>query len=243
MYNKFSILNLFIIFVSFFCLSFNLKAEQANETYEIQTSIDATKNNSKIEKAKQLFSKGVDFYNQGKLHDALGMFLKAHKIYSHPFMVYNIARTYERLGDDVEAITYYNNYLKIKQDITEDEMIKINKKISSLEEHRKNIELSLKAEPPTKEKLLKGARTFYLRGVKLYNKGYYQPAYEAFQAAYNISPFPDLLYNMALTAEKLTQIDVAVDLYQRYMYEIQAKEIRQKIRVHIEELRQQKKSN
>lgn len=60
------------------------------------------------------------------------------------------------------------------------------------------------------------AHTLYMNGERLYSEGRYEEAVVAFQAAYDLSQRPLLLFNLANAYERLGQLDDAVDALNRY---------------------------
>lgn len=60
------------------------------------------------------------------------------------------------------------------------------------------------------------ARVLYLNGQRMYEEGRYEDAILAFQSAYDLSPRPLLLYNLANAHERLGQLPEAIDALNRY---------------------------
>jgi TolA-binding protein len=60
------------------------------------------------------------------------------------------------------------------------------------------------------------ARTLYQRGASLYDEGRYEDAVLAWQQAYDLSPRPLLLYNIANALERLGRLGEALDALDRY---------------------------
>jgi len=64
------------------------------------------------EQAAKLFEKATANYRQGKFRDAVSEFLEADKLRPSPVLAYDVAQTYEKLGDPDHAATYYREYLR-----------------------------------------------------------------------------------------------------------------------------------
>jgi tetratricopeptide (TPR) repeat protein len=103
--------------------------------------------------------------------------------------------------------------------------------------------LALAQEPPPGSQLPAGsqrnltpderARELYLRGDRLYAEGNYDEAVLAFQAAYELSRRPELLFNMANALERLGRYEEALhelNLYARYAPEHQRDVVLKRIR-------------
>lgn len=59
----------------------------------------------------RLIETGKSAYDEGQFDRALTNFRHAYDIYRHADIVYRIALCYERLGEDVEAVRYYRQFL------------------------------------------------------------------------------------------------------------------------------------
>jgi tetratricopeptide (TPR) repeat protein len=73
--------------------------------------------------------------------------------------------------------------------------------------------------PPTSAALTAEARAFFDRGNALFKEGSYAAALAAFSAARRFAPLPELVYNLAVTAERLGHATEAVDYYRQYLRE------------------------
>lgn len=64
------------------------------------------------DRARELFNRGKEFYQQGQYEEAIGAFTAAGEIRPSPILDYNIARCHEMLGNNTEAVAAYERYLK-----------------------------------------------------------------------------------------------------------------------------------
>ncbi len=62
--------------------------------------------------AKARYEEGVQAYAGGRYKDAVDLFLAADKISPSAPLSFNIARAYEKLGDDSGALRWYRDYLR-----------------------------------------------------------------------------------------------------------------------------------
>ena len=74
------------------------------------------------------------------------------------------------------------------------------------------------AAPATADELTQEGRTFFMRGVAMFKRGHFEAALEAFTAAYRFSPCAEVIYDLALTAEKLHRYQDAIDYYNEYLH-------------------------
>lgn len=72
---------------------------------------------------KELFKKGIDFYNKGKYEKAVEIFSKLSKKYNDPDIYYNLGNSYAKSGKKGYALLNYKKALKLNPD---DEDIKYN---------------------------------------------------------------------------------------------------------------------
>lgn len=62
--------------------------------------------------AKAKYQSGVDAYSAGRFKDAVDLFLAADHLAPSAPLSFNIARAYEKLGDDAGALRWYRDYLR-----------------------------------------------------------------------------------------------------------------------------------
>jgi tetratricopeptide (TPR) repeat protein len=63
-------------------------------------------------KARDHYQKGLTHYDIKEYSEALAEFKNAYRVVQDPAFLFNIAQCYRRLGQDVEALDYYRNYLR-----------------------------------------------------------------------------------------------------------------------------------
>lgn len=66
------------------------------------------------------------------------------------------------------------------------------------------------------EREAEGRRRF-VEGREAYERGDYELAHRAFQASYQITVRPELLYNVGLAAQKLGRVGEAIDAFENYV--------------------------
>ena len=69
------------------------------------------------EQALDLFQRGGEAYRAGKFPEAISLLTKAYDIEHDPTLLYNIARSYENVGDLDHAVATYEQYLREAKDI------------------------------------------------------------------------------------------------------------------------------
>jgi len=63
-------------------------------------------------RAREHYQKGLTHYDIKEYSDALTEFKNAYRVVQDPAFLFNIAQCYRKLGQDVEALDYYRNYLR-----------------------------------------------------------------------------------------------------------------------------------
>ncbi len=203
---------------------------------------DAPPTRAQIEQARTLFVRGTQHYQAGRLNEALEDFLGAWRILPGPELAYNVARTYERIADHSRAIQFYRHYLqRAAPDAAE--RADVERRIRAMEDIARRQRGQIRELPPSQDQLAQEARTFFERGVTMYRRRQYEAAMAAFTAAYNFtrpSPPAEVLYNLAMTAERLERRQDAIDYYREYARTLpRDSEERREIDAHVAELRAQ----
>src|SRR5690242_3050488 len=72
----------------------------------------ADKPDAATAEAKVHFAKGTKFYKQARYKDAISEFEAAYKARPHGVLFFNIAQSYEKLGDIPSALRNYHEYLR-----------------------------------------------------------------------------------------------------------------------------------
>ncbi len=67
---------------------------------------------ARIQQAKELFERGRAEYRQGQFRQAIADFLSADRIRPSPVLAYNVAQSYEKLGEPAKAVEFYRSYLQ-----------------------------------------------------------------------------------------------------------------------------------
>lgn len=83
------------------------------------------------------FRTGATYFAQGEYERALVEFKAAERFTPRPELDFNIARTYERMGDAAHAVQYYRKYLELRPDAsdraeTEEALTRLSRRVCSL---------------------------------------------------------------------------------------------------------------
>lgn len=174
-----------------------------------------TPTSADIERARALFAEGSEHYRAGRLDEALARFLPAWRLVPTPELAYNVARTAERMGDASRAIEFYRHYLQ-RAEPTADERRDIERRIAELEAVARRQREQIAAIPPSDDELTQEARIFFERGVSMFRRRRYEAALAAFTAAYRFARLPEVIYNLAVTSERLGRTQDAIDYFREY---------------------------
>ena len=94
-----------------FCLSLLLLPSVARAA-DAPPPTDAAVNESRRADAKARYEQGAAAYAAGRFKDAVDLFLEADALAPSAPLSFNIARAYEKLGDDSGALRWYRDYLR-----------------------------------------------------------------------------------------------------------------------------------
>lgn len=64
------------------------------------------------DKARQRYREGAAAFERGRYKDAIDLFLEADRLVPSAALSFNIARAYEKLGDDAATLRWYRDYLR-----------------------------------------------------------------------------------------------------------------------------------
>ena len=179
------------------------------------TTPPRTPSAAEVERARVLFTEGSQHYQAGRLEPALEAFLGAWRLVGSPALAYNVARTYERRGEASRAIQFYRHYLS-RADADAAERAEVEGRIREIEAVERRQRDQIMTAPPSDDELTQEARTFFTRGVAMFRRRQYEAAMAAFTAAYNFARLPEVVYNIAITAERLERTQDAIDYFREY---------------------------
>ncbi|NOY91828.1 MAG: tetratricopeptide repeat protein [Deltaproteobacteria bacterium] len=170
-----------------------------------------------VRRARALFVQGQQAYEAGDFAQAAEKMRAAWELFHTPALAFNVARVYERMSEYDPAIRFFRMYLHHGQP-TDEERADVEARITALQEaKRRQRDQVFTVLPPSGDELTNEARTFFLRGVAMFNRGHFQAAMEAFTAAQRFAPLPEIFYNMAVAAERLHSLRDAMDYYREYL--------------------------
>lgn len=177
-------------------------------------SVDA--NDPAVQRARVLFTEGLAAYEAGRLDEAATKLAEAYGLVPTPELAFNVARIYERMGDAEKGISHFRIYLRDGTP-TDAERTDIARRIAALEALAQRQHDQIFAAPASTDDLTAEARTFFLRGVTMFQGRHFDAAMQAFIAAYNFARLPEVIYNLAITAEKLERTQDAIDYYREFL--------------------------
>jgi tetratricopeptide (TPR) repeat protein len=73
---------------------------------------DEAATEQRLSEARSKYEAGVKAYERGRYKDAVDWFLAADRLAPSAPLSFNVARAYERLGDDSSALRWYRDYLR-----------------------------------------------------------------------------------------------------------------------------------
>lgn len=189
--------------------------------------------------AKSCFERGQTEYVAGHLAEARRNFECAYVALPSAELAWNLARVSERMGDVEEGQRYYREYLGLAQPTRQERKL-VEARIAALVKLSERQASALKPSRDGQDvgkAMSHEARTFFLRGSKLYRGGHYKAAAAAFTAALQLSAAPELHYNLGVTAERMEQLEDACDHYGAYLDAWPEAPDRARVQAHVAALR------
>lgn len=168
-----------------------------------------------LRSARTAFFEGQRAYESGDFARAAERIRQAHALTGSPELAFNVARVYERMSEYDDAIRYFRIYLESRPG--ERERADVEGRVAELRAAQRRQREQVFTAPPSTDELTSEARTFFLRGVTMFRRRQYEAAMQAFTAAYRFAPLPEVVYNLAVTAERLESKQDAVDYYREYL--------------------------
>ncbi len=169
-----------------------------------------------VDRARTLFAEGQQAYAEGRFADAAAKMSAAYELTSSPELAFNLGRVYERMSEYDQAVRFFRVYLR-RGTPTAEERTQVGERIARLQEAKRRQRAQVFTAAPAETELTAEARTFFLRGVAMFRRRQFEAAMQAFIAAQRFAPLPEVLYNMAVTAERLDQKRDAADYYREYL--------------------------
>lgn len=75
-----------------------------------EASVDPTSEQGKRAEGKARYERGAQAYSAGRYKDAIDYFLQADALASSAALSFNIARAYEKIGDDAASLQWYRDF-------------------------------------------------------------------------------------------------------------------------------------
>lgn len=174
----------------------------------IRNKIDNLKGEA-LKLAQSAFDRGDAAFKAGRTREAASAYLEAYSHKPFPQFLYNAAVSYEKGGDKVHAIAYYQRYLDGAPDAAD--AAKVRGRIELLQ-IRTGTELMKPGEAQKTP-----AQAAFDRGQLMYEQGAYRESAAAYAEAYRHFPRPEFLYNQGAALHKGGDLLGAVRMYQQYL--------------------------
>lgn len=181
------------------------------------TTVLAQPSAEAVGRARTLFEEGQAAYAANRFEEAARKMVGAYELTRSPELAYNAARVFERMSDYDAALRYFDLYLRGARDLTPEQRATFEARVAAIREARDRLRSQVFTTPPSNDELTQEARTFFQHGVALFRRRQYQAAMEAFIAAYRFAPLPEVVYNLAVTAERIGSRRDAMDYYREYL--------------------------
>lgn len=172
---------------------------------------------AQLAEARTLFTEGQAAYAAGRFDEAARKMVGAYELTRSAELAFNAARVFERMSDYDAALRYFEIYLRSAATLDEATRASVEARVAAIRAARDRMRSHVFTAPPSSDELTQEARAFFERGVALFRRRQYGAAMEAFIAAYRFAPLPEVVYNLAVTAERLGSRQDARDYYREYI--------------------------
>ncbi len=206
---------------------------------DASTPAGASVRQERIERSRERFLQGLGAYNANDYRAAYTHFIRAQQAWRSPAIAFNIARVCEHLGEAQKGMYWFRAFLT-HGDPDEATTQNVRQRIQQLQELYERQRGQIFQAPPSTDELTEQSRIFFVRGVEMFARKEYSAAMQAFTAAMQYAPFPELLYNMAVTAETMGTYRDAADYYREYLRLNPGAPDGEKVKARIRELRRQR---
>lgn len=143
----------------------------------------------------------------GKHASAAKFFEKAYRTSKKPILLYEAARAHARNDKLDKSLKLMRKYAKL---VEGEDLASAEEKIRLLEAGKSIFSQSRAA------KMSHEARRFFVMGQRLFERGEWEGAIDAFQQAFAYARHPDILYNIGLAHLKAGRLGTAMDFFAEY---------------------------
>lgn len=199
----------------------------------------------RIARARELFAQGMQAYQANDFERAASLLTQVDEVLPSPEIAYNIAYCYQRMSEPERAVRYYRRYLETGSP-TPAERADVEARIAAMEALRvRQRELTM-ALPPTEDAMTADAAALFDSGRQMFQRRRYPAALQAFSAAAAAfqavgREVPELVYNLAITSERIGSLDDAADYYEEYLRQRPQDPEAERLRAHVRRLRERRR--
>jgi tetratricopeptide (TPR) repeat protein len=199
----------------------------------------------RVARARELFAQGMQAYQANDFERAATLLTQVDEVLPSPEVAYNIAYCYQRMSEPERAVRYYRRYLETGSP-TPAERADVEARIAAMEALRvRQRELTM-ALPPSEDAMTADAAALFDSGRQMFQRRRYPAALQAFSAAAATfqaigREVPELVYNLAITSERIGSLDDAADYYEEYLRQRPQDPEAERLRAHVRRLRERRR--
>lgn len=176
------------------------------------------------EDARTYFERGVDAYRNSRWREARILFQRSLELVAKPSTLYNLAQTELRLGNGAEALERLTAFEQAADKNEHREMLArvpvLRTQAQTLIDSEQSASQGNRSLAPDRPQVDDGltaqARSYVARGRKEYARGNDKLALTLFEHAYQASQKPELLYNVAIVADRMREDERALQAYEAF---------------------------
>ncbi len=176
---------------------------------------------ARVARARGFFEQGMAAYQANDFGRAAQLLTRADDVLPSAELAFNIAYCYQRMSEPARAIRYYERFLSTgtPSDAVRADVTARIAAMQALVARQRDLTMTL---PPTTDAVAQDAALLFDSGRQMFQRRRYPAAFQAFSAAAAAfqalgQEVPELVYNLAVTAERMNQLDDAADYYDEYL--------------------------
>lgn len=166
---------------------------------------------------RAMFARAAAAYARNDFTEAAREFRALYESAPSVEMAYNLGRVYERMGESGDAIHFFQRVLQGQPPPSDAQRTDIEGRIARLRAYEERRAAGIAAAPASQSELNQEGVTWFQRGVRLFQRGQYQAALQAFEQASRFLQSPELDFNLGMTYERLRNYPRAAEYLRQYL--------------------------
>jgi tetratricopeptide (TPR) repeat protein len=166
---------------------------------------------------RRLFSQATTAFGRNDFTEAARVFRQLYDQSPSVDTAYNLARVYERIGESIDAITFFQRVLQGDPPPSDGQRADIDARIARLRAYEARRAAGIAAAPATSDELNQEGVAWFNRGVRFFQRNQFSSALQAFEQASRYLQSAELDFNLGMTYERLRNYPRALEYLRQYL--------------------------